>query len=86
MRNRTARFIVGIVLVCVLALMGTGFVAAATHGGLGASGTARASVSQDKPVFGATHVYMRDEAFSPARIQVVLGVCPWLEQKVGIGR
>ncbi|HEV2582853.1 MAG TPA: plastocyanin/azurin family copper-binding protein, partial [Ktedonobacteraceae bacterium] len=48
---------------------------------LGASGTARASVSQDKPVFGATHVYMRDEAFSPARIQVVLGTTvTWTNQ------
>jgi plastocyanin len=73
MRNRTAWFIGGIVLVCVLALMGTGFVVAATHGGLGAGGTAQASVPQDKPVFGATHVYMRGDAFTPAHIQVVLG-------------
>jgi plastocyanin len=81
MRNRTAWFIVGIVLVCVLALMGTGFVVAATHGSLGAGGTAQASVSQDKPVFGATHVYVRGDAFSPARIQVVLGTTvTWTNQ------
>jgi plastocyanin len=77
MRNRTVWFIVGIVLVCVLALMGTGFVVAATHGGLGAGGTAQASV----PVFGATHVYMRDGTFSPAYIQVVLGTTvTWTNQ------
>src|ERR1700680_3278713 len=61
MRNRTAWVIVSIVLVCVLALVGTVFVVAATHGGFGAGGTAQASVSQVKPVFGATHVYMRGE-------------------------
>jgi plastocyanin len=73
MRNRTTWFIGGIVLVCVLALMGTGFVVTAMHRGLGAGGTAQASVSQDKPVFGVTHVYMHDDAFTPAHIQVLLG-------------
>ncbi len=81
MRNRTTWFIVGIVLVCALALMGTGFVVAATHGGFGVGGTAQASVSQDKPVFGDTHVYMRHETFSPAHIQVVLGTTvTWTNQ------
>lgn len=81
MRNRTAWFIVGIVLVCVLALVGTGFVVAATHGAFGAGGTAQASVSQGKPVFGATHVYMRGETFSPVHIQVVLGTTvTWTNQ------
>ncbi len=77
MRNRTVWFTVGIVLVCVLALMGTGFVAAATHGSFGAGDTAKASA----PIFGATHVYMRDEAFSPAHIQVLLGTTvTWTNQ------
>jgi plastocyanin len=81
MRNRTTWFIVGIVLVCALALMGTGFVVAATHGGFGVGGMAQASVSQDKPVFGDTQVYMRHETFSPAHIQVVLGTTvTWTNQ------
>ncbi len=81
MRNRTVWFLVGIVLVCVLALIGTGFVVAATHGGFGAGGTTRASALPDKPVFGATHVYMRAETFSPAHIQVVLGTTvTWTNQ------
>jgi plastocyanin len=81
MRNRTAWFIVGIVLVCVLALMGTGFVMVATHGAFGAGSTAQASVSQNKPVLGATHVYMRQETFTPAHIQVVLGTTvTWTNQ------
>jgi plastocyanin len=73
MRNRIVWFFVGSVLVCVLALVGTGFIFAATHRGLGAGSTAQASVSQDKPVFGVTRVSMRDDAFAPAYIQVVLG-------------
>ena len=81
MRNRATWFFVGIILVCALALMGTGFVVAATHGGFGVGGTAQASVSQDKPVFGATQVYMRHETFSPAHIQVVLGTTvTWTNQ------
>ena len=81
MRNRTVWLIVGIVLVFVLALMGTGFVVAATHGGFGAGGTAQASVSQDTPVFGATQVYMRHEKFSPSHIEVVLGTTvTWTNQ------
>jgi plastocyanin len=42
---------------------------------------AQASVSQDKPVFGDTQVYMRHETFSPAHIQVVLGTTvTWTNQ------
>jgi len=81
MRNRTAWFIVGIVLVCALSLMGTGFVMVATHGAFGTGSTAQASVLQNKPVLGATHVYMRHEAFTPAHIQVVPGTTvTWTNQ------
>ena len=81
MRNRAAWFIVGIVLVFVLALIGAGFIEAATHGAFGASSTAQASASQDKPVFGVTHVDMHGDAFTPAHIQVVLGTTvSWTNQ------
>ena len=81
MRDRVVWFLVGIVLVFVLALLGTGFVVAAMHGGLRGNGTAQASTSQDKTVFGDTHVYMRHELFSPMRIQVVLGATvTWTNQ------
>jgi plastocyanin len=73
MRDRKMWFLVGIALVCVLALMGTGFVVAAMHGDLRGNGTVQASGSQDETVFGDTQVYMRHDLFSPARIQVVLG-------------
>ncbi len=81
MRNRLMWFLVGIILVFVLALMGTGFVVAAMHGDLRVGGAAQASGLQNKPVFGATQVYMRHEIFSPARIQVVLGTTvTWTNQ------
>ena len=74
MRNRIVWIIVGTVLVCVLALVGTGFIFAATHGGLGTgSTTAQASASQNKPVYGVIQVEMRNDAFTPQHIQVALG-------------
>ncbi len=68
MRNRAVWFLVGIVLVCVLALFGTGLTFAALHGALGTSVGAQGPVSQDTTALGVTHIYMRHEAFSPARI------------------
>jgi len=81
MRDRLVWFLLGIVLVCVLALMGTGYVVASMNSGLRANGTAQASTSQDKTVFGDTQVYMHRDLFSPARIQVVLGTTvTWTNQ------
>jgi plastocyanin len=81
MRNRFVWFFVGIILVFVLALIGTGFVVAAIHGGLRGNSTAQASGSQDKTVFDDTQVYMRHDVFSPARIQVALGTTvTWTNQ------
>ncbi len=81
MPDRFVWFLVGIVLVYILALMGTGFVVASMHGNLRGKGTAQASNSQDKTVFGDTHVYMRHELFSPTRIQVALGTTvTWTNQ------
>jgi plastocyanin len=81
MRDRKMWFLVGIVLVCVLALLGIGYVVASKNGGLSGNGTAQASTSQDKTVFGVTHVYMRHDLFSPERIQVVLGTTvTWTNQ------
>ncbi len=80
MRNRVVWFIVGIILVFVLALMGIGYVVA-SHGSSSGNGTAQASGSQDKTVFGDTQVYMRHDLFSPTRIQVVLGTTvTWTNQ------
>ncbi len=44
MRNRVVWFLVGIVLVFVLALMGIGYVVVSMHGGLRVNGMAQASI------------------------------------------
>lgn len=80
MRNRIVWVIVGGVLLCVLALAGSGLIFAATHGGF-ATSTAQAVASQNKPVFGVTHVSMRGDTFTPAHIQVTLGTTvTWTNQ------
>lgn len=82
MRNRTVWVIVGSVLVCVLALVGTGVIFAATHGGFGAGSTAQVSTSQSKPVFGVIQVSMRNDVFAPQQIQVTLGsTVTWTNQE-----
>jgi len=81
MRNRIVWFIVASALVCVLALVGTGVLFAATHGGFSAGSAAQASASQNKPVFGITRVSMRSDTFVPAQIQVPLGTTvTWTNQ------
>ena len=69
MSKRQAWYIESIVLLCILALAGTGFVEAAVHGAFRAGSTA----SQYHVAFGVTQVYMVNDAFTPARIQVTLG-------------
>ncbi len=80
MHNRAVRFIVGGVLAVILALIGTGFIFAATHGSFAASNATQAT-QQGKPVFGVTHVFIRGDVFSPAHIQVDLGTTvTWTNQ------
>lgn len=85
MRKRTS-WLLGIALFCILAITGTGFVMAATHGGLGTGATTPGTTSQSKTAFGVTHVYIRDdptvgEEFVPAQIQVTLGsIVTWTNQ------
>ena len=80
MRNRVVWVLVAVILVFVLALTGIGYIVA-SHGGSSGNSTAQASSSQVKTVFGDTHVYMRHDLFSPARIQVVLGTTvTWTNQ------
>ena len=80
MRNRIVWLIVGGVLLCVLALVGTGLIFAATHGGF-ASNRAQASTSQNRTVVGATQVLMHNDAFTPTHIQVTMGTTvTWINQ------
>jgi plastocyanin len=71
MSNRTVWFFVGGVLVGVLVLAGIGAAVAAMSGAFGARGTV-GSVSQETTTFGVTHIFIRQEAYSPPRIQVLL--------------
>jgi plastocyanin len=73
MRNRMVWFLVGAVLVSVLAVIGSGVAIGAMERASGTSGTVESSVSQGTTVFGVTHIFIRQDAYSPARIQVVLG-------------
>jgi plastocyanin len=73
MRNRIVWFLVGAVLVSVLAVVGSGVAIGAMERASGTSGTVKSSVSQGTTVFGVTHIFIRQDAYSPARIQVVLG-------------
>lgn len=81
MRNRIAWLIVGGALVCVLALVGTGLISAAVNGKFGTGSTTHAAAPQSKPVFGVIQVYMRNDTFIPAHIQVTLGTTvTWTNQ------
>jgi len=66
-------FLPGAVLVSVLAVVGSGVAIGAMERASGTSGTVKSSVSQGTTVFGVTHIFIRQDAYSPARIQVVLG-------------
>lgn len=72
MSKRQAWIIGSIVLLCVLALAGTGFVAAAAHGAFEAAGTTQ-TTSQNDVAVGVTRVYVVNDTFTPAHIQVALG-------------
>jgi len=74
-------FLVGAVLVSVLAVVGSGVAIGAMERASGTSGTVESSVSQGTTVFGVTHIFIRQDAYSPARIQVVLGTTvTWTNQ------
>jgi plastocyanin len=73
MRNRVIWFVVGAVLVSILILVGTVGVIAARAGAFDARGSPQILASQETAIFGVTHVFIRDGAFSPSHIEVVLG-------------
>jgi plastocyanin len=73
MRNRVIWFVVGAVLVSIVVLVGTVGVIAARAGAFGARGSPQSSVSQEKAIFGVTHVFIGDGVFTPSHIEVVLG-------------
>jgi plastocyanin len=81
MRNRVVWFLVGAVLVGALALFGSGLAVASMHGAFGTSGTAGRQVSQESVAFGVSHVFIRQDAYSPSHIEVLLGTTvTWTNQ------
>lgn len=72
MSKRQALVIGSIALLCILALASTGFIVAAEHGAF-ASGVTPTTTSQSKPAVGITQVYVVNDKFTPARIQVTIG-------------
>lgn len=73
MSKRQAWFIGTIAIVCILALATTGFVVAAVHGAFAAGSSVQTAARQSKPTVGVTQVYVVNDTFTPARIQVALG-------------
>ena len=69
MSKRESWYIESIALFCILALAATGFIVAAMHGAFKAGSTA----PQNNVTVGVTQVYMVNDVFTPARIQVTLG-------------
>jgi plastocyanin len=82
MRNRSKWLLAAIVLVGLLVLSGIGIALARYVRATGetVSGN-QLQESQLTPVFGVTHVFIRDNAYHPPAIEVVLGtVVSWTNQ------
>ena len=72
MRDKAARIFVVVIIVSILALIGTGAGLAAVLRANGA-GVNQSPVAQGTPVLGVTHIFIRNYAYQPANIQVVWG-------------
>lgn len=84
MRDKAARVLVGVIVVSILALIGTGIGMAAVLRAYGAGGN-QPSIAQGTPVLGVTHVFIRNFAYQPANIQVVWGTAvTWTNQDSAI--
>ena len=86
MRDKTARILMIVIVASVLALIGTGVGIAAV---LRASGTGGTQLSppnvQATPALGVTRVFIRNNAYQPANIQVVWGTAVgWTNQDTAI--
>jgi plastocyanin len=69
MHKRVVMLVVGALLVGLLAMVGTAGVIAMKSG----YGTTQRPVSQETVVYGATQVFIRDGAYTPAHIEVPVG-------------
>ena len=72
MRDRATRILVVVIVVSILAMIGTGVGMAAVLQTYGASASPP-PVAQATPALGVTHVFTRDYTYQPAVIEVVWG-------------
>jgi plastocyanin len=80
MRDKAARILVGVIVVSVLAIIGTGAGLIAVLRANGA-GVNQPPVAQSTPALGVTHVFIRNFAYQPANIQVIWGTTvTWTNQ------
>jgi len=71
MRSRAALFVIDAVLVSVLVVAGTAAVIVAPQ----------RSASQEKVAYSVTHIFIRNGAYSPSSIEVILGTAvTWTNQ------
>lgn len=80
MRDRTTRVLVVVIVVSILALIGTGVGMAAVLRTYGVAASPP-PVAQATPALGVTHVFIRNYAYQPAAIEVVWGTAvAWTNQ------
>ena len=74
MRDKTTRILVVVIVVSILALIGTGIGMAVVLRAYGAGANQPSTPNvQGTPALGVTHVFIRNYAYQPANIQVVWG-------------
>jgi plastocyanin len=84
MRDKAQRLLVGVILVSILALVGTGAGIAVVLGASGPAGNQPVAVP-GTPVPGVTHVFIHNFAYQPANIQVVWGTTvTWTNQDTAV--
>ena len=84
MRDRATRVLVVVIVVSILALIGTGVGMAAILRSYGAAASPP-PVAQATPALGVTHLFVRNYAYQPAAIEVVWGTpVTWTNQDSAI--
>jgi plastocyanin len=85
MRDRATRLPVVVIMVSILALIGTGVGMALILRSSASSVVYQQSAVQSTPALGVTHVFIRNFAYQPANIQVVWGAAvTWTNQDSAI--
>ena len=85
MRKRADRVLVSVILVCILALVGTIVGITWILAANGASGNQQVLASQGTPVLGVTHIIIHNYAYQPANIEVVWGTTvTWTNQDTAV--